>query len=233
MTIIKNPLTIVKQETQTVDNSVKSFEPNSSPVHSVLLPNGSWWRSGNSYSHGTLMSSATTALSFNPHNYSSYRFITKATIKAFTKETCWLWGANNGTYATIYPVFYIARASKVMCEYRENASEKFLTIDLTDKELETEKAYYCCTSWNAENGLLGMFIYDENGDLIGENSVEFDNSNSATCDFIIGGSPWQNAHLARDIYIDLTETVIEAGGTVLWGQHNDKTRYMGIITPEE
>lgn len=232
MTIIKNPLTIVKQETQTVNNSVKSFEPNSSPQHVILLPNGSWYKPQGSYCHGTLMSNQSTELSFNPSQYDSFRFISKINANSFANSHNWMW-SSSGSIAAIYPVIDIEqRGGLLTIQTYENGSDVWHQF-FVENPLQTNTDYYLCVSYDDTYSSIGVFVYDKDGFLLEKKTFPFDNNTSGSGAMIIGGSKWGNTHLVRGIYIDLTETVIEAGGTVLWGQHNDKTQYMGIITPDE
>ena len=85
--------------------------------------------------------------------------------------------------------------------------------------------YYICSRYY--NGVLYISLYDDDGVLLGENHQTVNNIYNRDFNPRVGGI--NISYFTFNGEVDLSNTVYEKDGTVLWGQLTDITRTMGKI----
>ena len=101
-------------------------------------------------------------------------------------------------------------------------------ISVSASNMPLDTWYYLVVSWH--NGKGGLFLYDNNGNLIDSGFVSVGAWGNHTFTPVLGGaqtSYWWHIHQGD---ISLSETFIQIDDNYVWGQANSKTQNMGLIT---
>lgn len=106
-----------------------------------------------------------------------------------------------------------------------SAWAKWLSVSV---KYDLNKWYYVVLSW--KSGKAGLYLYDNDGILLGSNIIE--TTNWYNFNFVpeLGGSVTGNWWYFAQGKIALNETFIQLDNSFVWGNENNKTAMMGMIT---